>query len=81
MKHLLAKKIIDNLNHASSVQTLIEDTVRSVSRQEKGKILLAIIAMDKNGNIGAARNVELTPHAYFSKGMKKPRVSFAPIVK
>ena len=39
------------------------------------------LAIDKNGDIGAAKNVELTPHAYFCKGMKKPNVHFMRIVK
>jgi len=81
MKNLIAKSVCDELAKGSQVQPLVEETVRKISRTEKGEILLTVIAMDQHGNIGVARNAELTPHAYFRKGMKKPEVSFAPIIK
>jgi beta-aspartyl-peptidase (threonine type) len=81
MKHLLAKGLCDDIGEGEDTQKTIENAVRTISREEQGNILLAIIAMDKCGDIGAARNVEETPHAYFCRGMKSPKVGFASIVR
>lgn len=81
MRYLLAKKVCDTIAEGQEAQEAVENTIKFVNKEEKGNILLTIIAMDKRGNVGAARNVDATPHAYICKGMRDPRVNFAPIVK
>jgi isoaspartyl peptidase/L-asparaginase-like protein (Ntn-hydrolase superfamily) len=44
--------------------------------ESKEGVLMAGIALDKEGNVGMARNVDLTPHAYISSSTGKVSVGF-----
>lgn len=80
MKHLLAKRIVDEMEKGKNAQTAVEDAIRFLNKVEQEKTLIAIIAIDKEGNVGAARTTANTPHAYIRKGMEKPELNFAPII-
>lgn len=81
MRHLLAKKIVDEMEGGKSAQTAVEHAIHFLDRVEREKTLIAIIAVDRQGNVGAARTTADTPHAYISIGMDKPKVNFAPIIR
>lgn len=81
MTYLLAKRIVDFMREGYSAKFATEWIVSFVNELTEGKALFAVIAIDKNGNIGSARNTELTPHAYMDESMDKPLFNFSKIIK
>jgi beta-aspartyl-peptidase (threonine type) len=66
IKDILARRIHDRMATGQDPQVAvergIEDTLNRLESREG--VLMAGIALDKDGNVGMARNVDLTPHAY-----------------
>jgi len=81
MTHLLGKRVCDAMEKGVEAQEAVESVIKFVNREYKRKVVLAVIALDKDGNVGAARNVDLTPHAFLSSHMKCARVNFAPLIR
>ena len=80
MTHLLAKKIVDLMRDGYSAKFATEWMVSYINELTRGNALLAIIAIDKFGNLGSARNTDKTPHAYMDVKMSKPLFHFSKII-
>ncbi len=63
-----------------SAQAVAEEHVRNLNKRF-GNPLMFIVCIDKEGNVGSARNVNLTPHAYWQEGMETPVGNFAPVLE
>ena len=64
----LARRIHDLVEAGESPQTAIETAIREAINHLESRegVLMAGIALDKEGNVGMARNTDATPHAYIS---------------
>ncbi len=80
IKTALAKTVVDLMKSGVSAQKAVERAINYINR-EFNNALMAIIAIDSKGGVGAARNIDLTPHAYMNESMLEPESNFAPIVK
>ena len=80
IKHATARWIIQLMTQGISVQKAVESVVNVLNRQYPSMVL-GIVALDRNGNLGAARNLEGMPHCYQAVEMDQPREGFAPILK
>lgn len=80
IKTCLAKSIAEMMKSGNSAQKAVETAINYVNK-EFDNPLMAIIAIDSNGKIGAARNVDLSPHAYITESMYEPKSNFAPIIR
>jgi beta-aspartyl-peptidase (threonine type) len=81
MTHLLAKKIIDLMRDGYYAKFATEWMVSYINELTGGKALLAVIAIDKFGNIGSARNTDKMPHAFMDVTMDKPLFHFSKIIR
>jgi len=79
IKYLAAKTTCDFMKTGMNSQDACESLVKFINKKNP-QAVVALIALDKNGNPGAARNVNTAPHAYQIEGMDKPRKNFAPII-
>ena len=77
MTYSLAKSCIELMRSGVSAQMAIESMAEMINNRTKGKIILCIIGIDKNGRAGLVRNIDATPHALFDETMKVPKVQFA----
>lgn len=80
MHNIIARRIHDSVLNGIEPQEAIEGTFRKVllSLKNREGVLMAGIALDKKGNVGVARNVDLTPHAFIREGLTEVKVGFAP---
>jgi beta-aspartyl-peptidase (threonine type) len=76
---VLAKKACDLMEEGVPAQRVAERIVRMTNGQVP-RAILAILCIDMQGRVGAARNVKTTPHAFIREGMIRPRPNFAPVV-
>jgi len=80
MTYTLAKRIVDLMREGYSAKFATEWMVNYINELTTGKALLAVIAIDKNGNFGSARNTDKTPHAFMDETMNKPMFHFSKII-
>ena len=59
-------------------QEAAEDHLRDLNRRF-GNPLMFVICIDRDANIGTARNVHLTPHACWRGDWDAPKGNFAPV--
>lgn len=76
--HMVARRIHDLVEEGASPQQAIEKEFTKVlqSLPSSEDVLMAGIVLDHNANVGMARNVDATPHAYIREGMSEARVGF-----
>jgi beta-aspartyl-peptidase (threonine type) len=78
IKEILARRIHDRMTTGEhpqvAIERAIEETLSHLESREG--VLMAGIALDKDGNVGMARNVDLTPHAYINSTVDKVSVNF-----
>jgi len=68
VKHVLARRIHDRVERGEHPQVAIERAIGDVlnSLESREDVLLAGIVLDRQGNVGMARNTCATPHAFIS---------------
>jgi beta-aspartyl-peptidase (threonine type) len=79
IKTALSKSCCDLMHNGIPAQKALEAMVGYFNKRFN-RPSVTIIAIDKNGEMGAARSVERTPHAYLSEVMTEPITNFAPIL-
>lgn len=79
IKTALAKSICDMMRSGVSAQKTTEALVDMLNKKFN-RPPMTLIAIDKDGGVGAARNIELTPHAYLTEDLSEPVSNFAPIL-
>jgi beta-aspartyl-peptidase (threonine type) len=83
MHNIIARRVHDSVVDGAKPQKAIETTFRNVLLGLKSRegVLMAGIVLNKEGEVGMARNVDLTPHAFMSARLKEPMVGFSPKMK
>ena len=81
MTHTLAKSCVELLRSGISAQMAVESLTELINNKTGGNIILCVIGIDKEGRMGAARNIDATPLAYLSEGDPNPRLHFAKKVR
>jgi len=61
-----------------SAQAAAEEAVKDLNARFDNPLMF-LICIDKDGNMGSARNVHLTPHSHWQEGMDAPEGNFAPV--
>ena len=79
IKHATARWIIQLMAQGIFVQKAVESVVDTLTRQY-GSMVLGVVAVDRAGNFGAARNLGGMPHCYQTIEMDEPLEAFAPIL-
>jgi isoaspartyl peptidase/L-asparaginase-like protein (Ntn-hydrolase superfamily) len=69
------------MEKGDSPQLSMETDVRLMNSQFGSNTLLGGIALDKDGNVGIARNTELFPHAYMAEGLGTPQIGFGRVLR
>lgn len=75
-----ARWIMQLMAEGTPVQRAVETVVDTLNRRYS-PLVLGAVALDRDGNLGAARNLEGMPHAYQSIDLEAPLEGFAPILK
>ena len=79
IKHATARWIIQLMAQGISVQKAVESVVDTLNRKYH-PLVLGVVALDREGIPGAARNLEGMPHCYQTISMDEPSEGFAPIL-
>jgi beta-aspartyl-peptidase (threonine type) len=80
IKHATARWIIQLMAQGISVQKAVESVVDTLNRRYH-PMVLGVVALDREGCPGAARNLEGMPHCYQDIEMDETLEGFAPILK
>ena len=71
----LAKTVCEYMKDGLTAQEAAEQSIREVNRRIEGANLIGVIALDPQGNVGAAHNSPNLCWAYFNAEMEKPYAS------
>ncbi|MDA4124644.1 MAG: isoaspartyl peptidase/L-asparaginase [Thaumarchaeota archaeon] len=78
--HIVARRIHDLVQEGMNPQEAIEKEFREVLHglpSSEGVLMAGIVLNDK-AEVGVARNVDATPHAYIREGMSEVQIGFGP---
>lgn len=75
IRYLVAKMAVDYMKAGMGAQEAAEATFETVAKKEPGT-LMALVTMDREGEVGAARNAETTPQAWMREGMERAMINF-----
>lgn len=75
IRYLVAKMAVDFMKAGMRAQEAAEATLQEVAKKEPGT-LMALVTVDKEGKVGAARNAETTPQAWMKEGMERAMINF-----
>jgi len=75
----LAKLVCDLMGSGIPAQQAVESAVAQWNTRF-GRYILALVALDMNGTVGACRNVPETPHAWLEEGGPE-RINWSPILR
>ena len=78
IKTCLGYSIVQRMEAGQPAQEAAEDHLRDLNRRF-GNPLMFVICIDRDANIGTARNVHLTPHACWRGDWDAPKGNFAPV--
>ncbi len=78
IKTCLGYQVVQNMKAGKSAQAAAEEAVKGLNARFDNPLMF-LICIDKDGNMGSARNVHLTPHSYWQEGMDAPEGNFAPV--
>jgi len=80
MHNIIARRVHDSVVSGVKPQEAMETTFRDVLLGLKTRegVLMAGIVLNREGEVGMVRNVDLTPHAFMSDRLKEPMVGFSP---
>ncbi|MFQ5914649.1 MAG: isoaspartyl peptidase/L-asparaginase family protein [Nitrospinota bacterium] len=78
IKTCLGFSVVQSMKAGKSAQATAEEHVKDLN-QRFDNPLMFLVCIDKYGTVGAARNVDLTPHAFWQDGMDAPKGNFAPV--
>ena len=78
IKTCLGYQTIQNLKGGKPAQQAAEEAVKDLNARFDNPLMF-LVCIDGEGNVGAARNVNLTPHSYWKEGMDTPEGDFAPV--
>jgi beta-aspartyl-peptidase (threonine type) len=78
IKTCLGYQVVQNMKAGKPAQQAADEAVKDLNARFD-KPLMFMICIDTDGNVGAARNVNLTPHSFWQEGMDAPKGNFAPV--
>lgn len=80
IKTCLGFSVVQSLKGGKGAQAAAEAHLRDLNKRFNNPLMF-LVCIDKEGNVGAARNVNLTPHAFWQEGMDAPKGDFAPVIE
>ncbi len=80
IKTCLGFSVTQGMKGGKGAQAVAEEHLVDLNRRFDNPLMF-LICIDKDGNVGAARNVNLTPHAWWQDGMDSPKGNFAPVIE
>lgn len=75
-----AKMVLQQMADGFSPQAAAERTIQTISKAAGRKFVLGIVAMDKGGNFGAARNLDGMPHGCLGWDSNQATLNFGEII-
>ncbi|HEY7676984.1 MAG TPA: isoaspartyl peptidase/L-asparaginase, partial [Candidatus Methylomirabilis sp.] len=75
----LAKLVCDLMGSGIPAQQAVESAVAQWNTRF-GRYILALVALDMNGTVGACRNVQETPHVWLEEGGPE-HINWSPILR
>lgn len=78
IKTCLGYQMVQRLKGGKPAQQAAEEAVLELNARFDNPLMF-LVCIDRDGNVGAARNVNLTPHSYWKEGMETPEGNFAPV--
>ncbi|MEE8448935.1 MAG: isoaspartyl peptidase/L-asparaginase [Thermodesulfobacteriota bacterium] len=80
IRYLVAKMAVDFMKAGLGAQQAAEETLKTVTSREP-ETLMALVTLDKKGEVGGARNAESAPQAWVQEGMDGPVTEFGYLAK
>lgn len=77
-RYLAAKQVCDYMREGATAQEAA-DRIVSFLQEKVPVVAVSLLTLDTKGNVGGARNVSTSPHAYFVEGAIKPVRNFSKI--
>ena len=78
IKTCLGYQMVQNLKGGKPARQAAEEAVLELNARFDNPLMF-LVCIDRDGNVGAARNVNLTPHSYWKEGMDAPEGNFASV--
>lgn len=78
IRFVAAKTCVDYMKNGISAQEAVEATIKLINEKKPSRI--GLIAVDKFGSVGIARNVSTMARAVFGAGMEQPDTQYGAIV-